>query len=60
MHLHLKKGALHHNLHVPAGQKIPRYKLEEAKHSTNDLIRKRANFAINAAKWSHKVVKHMR
>ena len=28
--MHMKKGALHKELHVPKGDKIPRAKLEEA------------------------------
>ena len=38
-------GALHKELHVPQGQKIPTKKLEKATHSKNPLMRKRANLA---------------
>jgi len=38
-------GALHKQLHVPAGQKIPEGKLEKAENSKNPLLRKRANLA---------------
>jgi len=48
------KGKLHASLKVPAGQKIPMKKLEAAKNSSNPVTAKRANFAINASKWSHK------
>ena len=30
--MHMKKGALHKELHVPMGKKIPKEKLEEAAH----------------------------
>lgn len=39
------KGALHRELHVPEGQKIPEAKLEAAKHSDNPTERKRADLA---------------
>jgi hypothetical protein len=39
------KGALHRELHVPAGKKIPEKKLEKAEHSKNPTERKRANLA---------------
>ena len=42
------KGALHADLHVPQGQKIPERKLERAEHSRNPTIRKRAQAAENA------------
>jgi hypothetical protein len=38
-------GALHRELGVPAGQKIPAKKLEKAEHSSNPLERKRADLA---------------
>jgi hypothetical protein len=38
-------GALHKELHVPAGQKIPAKKLQKAAHSDNPLLRKRAALA---------------
>lgn len=43
--MHMKKGALHRELGVPAGQKIPAAKLEKAAHSSNPTERKRANLA---------------
>ncbi len=39
------KGALHRNLGVPEGEKIPEKKLEKAEHSENPKIRKEANLA---------------
>lgn len=39
------KGALHKELGVPAGKKIPEKKLEKAEHSKNPTERKRANLA---------------
>lgn len=53
MHLSLKKGALHKALGVPASKFISHYKLAMAKHSKSPLMRKRAQFALNAAKWHH-------
>ena len=38
-------GALHKELHVPEGEKIPEKKLEKASHSDNPTLRKRANLA---------------
>lgn len=39
------KGALHRNLGVPEGQKIPAGKLDAATKSSNPTIRKEANLA---------------
>lgn len=52
--IHVKKGALHTELGIPQGQKIPMGTLEKAKHSKNALLRKRANFAINFGHPQHK------
>jgi hypothetical protein len=38
-------GALHRELGVPEGKKIPAAKLEKAEHSKNPTERKRANLA---------------
>lgn len=43
---HPKKGALHAQLHIPQGQKIPTDRLEEAEHAKSPLLRKRANLAM--------------
>ena len=43
--MHMKKGALHKELGVPEGKKIPEKKLMKAEHSSNPLERKRANLA---------------
>jgi hypothetical protein len=40
-----KPGALHKELHVPMGQKIPEKKLEKASHSKNKVLVKRVNLA---------------
>jgi hypothetical protein len=40
-----KPGALHKDLGVPQGDKIPAKKLNAATHSENPTIRKRANLA---------------
>jgi hypothetical protein len=39
------KGALHKELHVPQGEKIPAKKLEKAVHSDNPKLAKRARLA---------------
>lgn len=44
------KGLLHKNLHVAAGKKIGREKLEKAAGSKNNKIRERAQWALNVAK----------
>jgi len=49
----LKKGALHKEMGMPAGEKIPAKRLEKAANSDNETLRKRAQFAINAKKWNH-------
>lgn len=51
--LHLKKGALHKDLGVPAGEKIPAKKLA-VKSTDSTLEQKRKQFAINAKSWSKK------
>ena len=38
-------GALHKELGVPQGKKIPQAKLEKAEKSSNPKLRKRANLA---------------
>lgn len=39
------KGALHRELGVPQGEKIPAKKLAKAEHSKNPTLRKRADLA---------------
>lgn len=39
------KGALHKDLNVPMGKKIPSSKLKKAEHSKSPTVRKRANLA---------------
>lgn len=48
----LKKGALHAQLGVMPGQKIPLSKITEAADSDNPLLKKRAQFALNARKFN--------
>lgn len=54
---HLKKGALHSELHMKQGQKIPEAKLERekaiAKHDGNTTLEKRVQFALNARHFKH-------
>lgn len=45
-------GALHQELHVPEGKKIPEKKLKKAEHSKNPTLRKRANLAETLKKIS--------
>jgi len=47
-------GALHKELHVPQGKKIPAGKLEKAEGSKNPLERKRAILAETLKGMSHK------
>lgn len=42
---HIKKGALHKELHVPEGKKIPEKKIKKAEHSKNPTLKKRAVLA---------------
>lgn len=53
MHLSLKKGALHSQLGISQGKKIPHSTLEKAAHSNSPIERKRAQFALNASHWHH-------
>lgn len=54
MFKNLKKGALHTQLGIPQGQKIPLKRLEAAAESHDPLTRKRAHFALNARKFGMK------
>ena len=53
LHLHLAKGALHRELKVPEGEKIPKEKLA-IKPSDTEHEKKQKRFAEIAAKWNHK------
>lgn len=46
-------GALHEELGVPQGEKIPEKKLEKAEHSNNPTLRKRANLAETLKGFHH-------
>jgi hypothetical protein len=46
----VKKGALHEDLGIPLGETIPEKRLEEAEHSRNPKIRRRA---ISAEGFEH-------
>jgi hypothetical protein len=46
-------GALHKDLGVPEGEKIPEDKLRAATHSKDPLVRKRANFAMTLKGLHH-------
>lgn len=43
--MHMKKGALHKEMGIPEGKKIPEKKLNKAAKSNNPLLAKRANLA---------------
>lgn len=43
--MHMKKGALHEQLNVPEGKKIPSAKLKKAEQSKSPLLAKRAHLA---------------
>lgn len=47
------KGLLHEDLGVASDKKIPAKKLEKATHSSDEAVRKRAQFAENAKNWHH-------
>ena len=44
-------GALHRDLGVPEGEKIPAAKLEKAANSSNPTLRRRANLAKTFKKF---------
>lgn len=52
LNLKLKKGALHSDLGVKQGKKIPSSKLS-IKKGDSSLLKKRKQFALNAKKWNH-------
>ena len=47
----MKKGALHRELDIPEGEKIPKSKLKKAEHSKNPKLAKRANLAETLSKF---------
>ncbi len=47
-------GALHRDLGVPEGQKIPEKKLEAAEHSSNSTVRHRADLAETMRGFRHR------
>lgn len=47
-------GALHRDLGVPQGKKIPLGKIEEAAHSSDAKIRHRAQLALTMRHFHHK------
>lgn len=51
--MHMEKGALHKALGVSENKKIPEKKLIKATHSTNPLMKKRANLAETLKKLNH-------
>lgn len=53
LNIKVKKGALHEALGVPQEKNIPENKLDAALGSSSPLMKKRAQFAKNAAGWKH-------
>jgi hypothetical protein len=51
--MHLNKGGLHRALGVPEGETIPKEKVEAAKNSNNEHVRKMANLADTMSHWHH-------
>lgn len=49
----IKKGALHEELGVPQGEKIPASKLDSAANSSNPTLRRRAVLAKTMKSWHH-------
>lgn len=47
------EGLLHKSLGVKQGQKIPVAAEQKAANSSNPVLAKRAQFALNARKWNH-------
>jgi len=52
--MHMQKGALHRQLGVPEGEKIPAGKLQAAAHSENPTLRRRAVLAETLKGMHHK------
>ena len=50
---HLNKGGLHRALGVPEGQKIPEDRLQAARNSKNEHVRKMTEFAHTMKGWKH-------
>ncbi len=48
-----KPGALHKELGIPKGKKIPEKTLKRAEHSENPTLRKRANLAETLKGFHH-------
>lgn len=51
---HIKKGALHRQLHIPMGEKIPKLRLKRAERSQNPTLRKRAQLADTLGHFEEK------
>lgn len=47
------RGLLHKSLGIKQGEKIPHTTLMYAAGHASPAVRKRAQFALNAAKWKH-------
>lgn len=50
---HLRKGGLHRALDVAEDKKIPTEKLDAARDSENEHVRRMANLAHTMKSWSH-------
>lgn len=49
----MRRGGLHRALGVPEGEDIPAAKMEEAKNSTDEHVRKMASFAETLKGFKH-------
>lgn len=52
--MHMKKGALHEELGVPEGKKIPKSKIKKAEKSKDPTLAKRARLAETLSKLRKK------
>jgi hypothetical protein len=50
---HLNKGGLHRALGVSEGSTIPKEKLDAAKHSKSEHVRRMANFSETMSHFKH-------
>lgn len=49
--MHMEKGALHRELHVKEGERIPADKMEKAEHSKDPHIRKQVALAETLSRF---------
>ena len=49
----IRPGALHRDLHIPAGEKIGQARIEAAEHSKNPKVRREADSAAGLTHMHH-------